>query len=241
MRKILVLACVFLFFAASSWALPYNTRPVAFGPGTPGEASLQTVLNDLLDPDINAVTDQHEAALWTMSEAAVDSYRLSFLAGSGGTLGIYSYATGAEVDLVTRAAGVDAASMNPLPASFLINSSGTLFADGNAPVVGFGEVFGFYWRGNGVTRYTEDSESGGAYALAYLIGEDTDVTVPGFGEVTALGNNDWVLAFEDGTDGDFQDAVFYIEDMAPVPEPGTLLLLGGGLVGLAYLRKRKKA
>lgn len=27
---------------------------------------------------------------------------------------------------------------------------------------------------------------------------------------------------------------------SPVPEPGTLLLLGGGLVGLAYLRKRKK-
>lgn len=28
---------------------------------------------------------------------------------------------------------------------------------------------------------------------------------------------------------------------APVPEPGTLLLLGGGLIGLFYLRKRKKA
>jgi hypothetical protein len=45
----------------------------------------------------------------------------------------------------------------------------------------------------------------------------------------------WVLT----TQGSGADLTF--SAASTVPEPGTLLLLGGGLVGLAYLRKRKKA
>lgn len=44
-----------------------------------------------------------------------------------------------------------------------------------------------------------------------------------------------------GADLDFEDMVVFANDIAPVPEPGTLLLLGSGLVGLAYLKRRKKA
>ena len=207
---------------------------------------------------LDAYDDYSDATSWEQTNATVDSYLISMVRGHNGVLGIYSTETGKEYDLMTTGTEPHVA--------FGIDDAGALYLNGSEDSVDadFGQRFGFYWKNTTVTMtsYTDsdknaegtgysDGETDNMLALTYLVTSGLSVNLKDGTTIDAEGNDDWIIAFEDwaadkaspfndgkGGDGDFNDAVFYIENMQASPEPATMFLLGSGLLGLVIARKR---
>jgi hypothetical protein len=107
---------------------------------------------------------------------------------------------------------------------------------------GFYQDSTFYATGGLWFSYTPLNSDGMDHMYAYQgINVDT-VQIPPWGPGLWT-DSEFVVAFEDldasVSDWDFTDMVVMVESVNPIPEPGTLLLLGLGLIGVVGIGRKK--
>jgi hypothetical protein len=144
--------------------------------------------------------------------------------------------------------------------------SGSATADAMAKYAGYSQYFG-YVDSNGFTIKITSSASGyitmdpvpmnpnGFFAFANDP-NGVNVDPPRWSSMISanqdgldhmitfrLSNGNYAVVWDDeynGGDRDFNDFVVEVSGVKPVPEPATMILLGTGLMGLCYMRRRQK-
>ena len=234
-------------------AIPASATPV-FGGGL--QAGLDAASQDgTVSQDVNA--DQYNPdEIWTLdavsSGNAVMMFEFAGFANTN-TMGIYQIGnTGVTLELFSGAASQGWHTT--------LSQTGNVFTatyfDENDVFMGQSSAalnasnFGFYLTSGQNTFYSQADLNSDAAAdgttdhLVTFQGDNTEMMDPdGDGFYGQFTDNNFILAWEDlalnNSDRDYSDMVVMVESFIPVPEPGTLGVLGLGLLGFGLARRKR--
>ena len=242
MKKVLLLSLAFIFFASSAYAVTFASL------ASNGYVETQSNFFSLTDhttggsgnSSFNLVFEQaaYESSfgLYTVSDYNNPTSVLN-------TLEVFSLADDPNSSFPTTAS-VDFRTSTTSASGWEASTDGTTFID-------FDTTFGFYF---GVDTTDADNLVDYTFYTAenlneYADGTPADQGVEHIRTFLDVHNALYILLDDqlgpypdvlgDSRDNDWNDMQIRATDVAPVPEPATLLLLGSGLVGLAFLKRRK--
>lgn len=246
---VLAVAVMLLASATSGWAF----TPVASSETVQVYSAINYVLNNA-----GVVSALGNNAAADPLQVSPDAYWSNLVGSQGGDVAIIGVGAGHANELGTFAFGTPGTPITPVVAK--ITGNGYNFGTGTSGDPYQGSIntltgqFGFSLTGysnpnsqTAISKWYSDpglNSDGWDHMLTYQLTGLAGKTVYINNSSYVLTADSYLLAWEDlangtpGSSDDFNDAVYLVTKVHPIPEPMSMMLLGSGLVGLFGLRRK---